>query len=75
MSPHFHRAFLRMRHKNGASISICMRCLIVIGTEGAETQQEEAEIAHACPGFSLTRILHPEIYVRHCETSTAHEMQ
>jgi hypothetical protein len=59
------RDFWHRRNHDGAVDSICMRCLISVGTEGTETQLGEAENAHICPGFNLSRILHPEAHLRY----------
>jgi hypothetical protein len=67
------RDFLHVTSSSGATNSICMHCLILVGTEGTETQLEQAENSHVCPGFSFTRILHPEVNVRHSRMSVARE--
>ena len=59
------RDFLHVQHGHDGDVdSISMRCLILVGTEGTETQLGEAEIAHACPGVNFARPLHPEGYLR-----------
>ena len=58
------RDFLHVHGSDGDVDSICMRCLVSVGTEGTETQVAVAEIAHVCPGFNFARLLHPEAYLR-----------
>jgi len=51
--------FPHRRNPDGTFDSICTKCFATVATKTQESDLQDAEAAHICPGLDLRRILYP----------------
>jgi hypothetical protein len=62
MTLRFHPHFPHRCNHNGTFDSICIECFQTVATEIEEADLTPHESVHICDGFSLGKMLHPELH-------------